>query len=114
MTDLQNIKPGDDVAYVAGGCGSGVYIRKVERVTKTQIIIGDSRYRREDGFPVGHTIWDAAHICELTPEMEKRVKETADREKKTRLVAEIHKALRGLTLDQLERINAIVDEGGEK
>jgi hypothetical protein len=49
---LQDLKPGDPVFVTQGG---SVLFEKVERVTKAQVIVGGSRFNREDGSLRGET-----------------------------------------------------------
>lgn len=51
---LEDIKAGDEVLLSGGGWGQPKKrIMTVSRTTKTQIIIGDSRYNKKSGYPVG-------------------------------------------------------------
>lgn len=58
---LENIKAGDEVLLSGGGWGQAKkQVLIVSRTTKTQIIIGSSRYNKKSGYPVGSSCgsWD--------------------------------------------------------
>ena len=49
MSEFQNLKVGDEVILISNGLGATKYLlRKVERLTKTQIIIDNFKFRRID------------------------------------------------------------------
>jgi hypothetical protein len=58
---LKSLKEGDDV-LVEGSRMSNPAIRKIDRLTKTQFIIGKSRYRRRDGRRIGDDEWTFVYI----------------------------------------------------
>jgi len=73
MSELKDIQAGDEVALFepnALGYGNqGVSIKRVERVTPTQIIVNGTRYRRQDGRAVGDTdYWYHVYIDLATAE----------------------------------------------
>jgi len=54
MSEFQDLKVGDKVVLVSRGLGKDKYLLKqVDRVTKTQIVIGNSKYNRVNGFEAG-------------------------------------------------------------
>jgi hypothetical protein len=58
MSEFQDLKVGDKVVLVSRGLGKDKYLLKqVDRVTKTQIVIGNSKYNRVSGFEVGSNGW---------------------------------------------------------
>lgn len=56
---LENIKVGD---VVIERCRWRIKLAKVTRVTATQVVIGENRYRKEDGRLVGSGPWDLRWI----------------------------------------------------
>ena len=50
---LESLKPGDTVIEEGPGWPTRYYIKAVTRVTKTQVVVGDSRYRKTDGRKIG-------------------------------------------------------------
>lgn len=75
---------------------------KVSRVTKCYIIVGNTKYRKKDGFVVSHDIWDNDHISIVTPKDIERIK---NRQKHERLVLEAKAiSFQSLTSEQLQSI----------
>jgi hypothetical protein len=70
---LATLKAGDEV-HVSESMTKDDSIRKVDRTTKTQIVIGNSKFRRSNGFPVGSDTWIRRHIEKPTAESRKRIK----------------------------------------
>lgn len=67
--DLSTLKAGDEVT-VHGR--TRIARRKVDRITKLHVIVGETKYRISDGNAVGMGRWDTSHITITTD---------ADREK---------------------------------
>lgn len=67
---LQSLKAGDRVFYKSGRFPSIPHIEPIERVTATQIIIGDRKWRRKDGNAVGDTYNTPSQIDCVTEERE--------------------------------------------
>lgn len=64
---LEGLKAGDVVGRTGSMSGAPVAVT-VDRVTATQIIIGHSRYRKEDGYAIGHySRFSRPSIVEITP-----------------------------------------------
>ena len=74
---LSNLKTGDPV-YIDGSNNLGGYkrIEKVSRVTKTQIVIGGLKFRKDDGTKVGDR-WFTTRIEFPTPERHNEVRKQA-------------------------------------
>ena len=64
MKDCKHLKPGDRV--VVGGRGAFFIptIATVDRITATQVIVGNNRFRRDDGHLVGCHFWDSRYISD--------------------------------------------------
>jgi hypothetical protein len=69
MSWLEELKAGDLVA-IDSGFGTRLRAWPVDRLTKTQIIIGTWRFRRRDGAAVGGS-W---RLLELRPELKERIR----------------------------------------
>lgn len=72
MKELKDLVVGDDVLV------TGMYYRriaKVDKVTKTQIVVDDARYRRNSGLQCGNDIWDRKSISIPTEKEISDVKE---------------------------------------
>lgn len=71
MNSMEHIKPGDQVVVVNRVSDSLI---TVERVTKTQIIVGDGlRYRRSDGYAVNRGRYYVTYIRDATDEDRTRI-----------------------------------------
>ena len=54
MKELKDLVAGDDVLVVGRSCR---HIAKIDKVTKTQIVVNNARFRRDSGWQCGgHTI----------------------------------------------------------
>lgn len=77
-------------------------VSKVSRVTKCYIIVGNTKYRKKDGFIVSRDLWDSSHISIVTPEDIERIK---NNQKHARLVLEAKAiSFQSLTSEQLQSI----------
>lgn len=55
MSEFQDLKEGDEVILISNGLGATKYLlKKVQRLTKTQIVIDNFKYRRTDGRQIGY------------------------------------------------------------
>ncbi len=75
MSWLDKLKPGDRVIVSDGH--RGAYVDRVDRITKTQIITKNGRWRKLDGHPVGGGSWSLSMIREDTPEAVEKANRTA-------------------------------------
>jgi hypothetical protein len=102
---LESLKVGDEVAVSSGGRYS---IEKVTKVPKTQIVTTYGRYRKTDGISVGGSIWHISKIQPATESIRKIIR-------KSELVSSFSRqhgfSFINLSFDQLERIQAIINEG---
>lgn len=99
---LESLEIGDEVAVCSRGKFS---IETVTKVTRTQIVTQYGRYRKDTGYSVGVSIWNLANIKPVTDAIRETIK-------KSQLRSELTKQnFNGLSLDQLERIKSIIDEG---
>lgn len=81
-------------------------LRRVTRVTPCFVVVGDSRFRKSDGGLVGSDGCFWSSLVEATPE---RVQALKDAGEKVRLVNKIGEAYKSATLEQLVKIEAILD-----
>jgi len=101
---LQDLKAGDDV-IVDGRRGRR--LAKVERTTKTQIILAGTtvRFRKKDGHVIGGSTWNFHHLSRVTADnladinLEKHISAASGLLKK---IADSKKA--GLTLEQAQQV----------
>ena len=86
---LNDLKPGDQV-ILGSSAHTGVdSIGKVERLTKTQIVIKGSsiRYRRIDGRRIGASCWYESWICQATQE---KIAEITEAKKRRTLIGKLN------------------------
>lgn len=74
---LEGIKANDKVIMSRGHGAGTSSVCKVDRVTKTQIVIGSDRFRRKDGRRVGGDGWFSVRIEECTSEAVEEIKRNA-------------------------------------
>lgn len=88
----------------------------VERTTKTLVCVpwgsSEIKFRKSDGRAVGRSSWGATHA---KPYDEKVAEEILAENKKVRLVIDVRNfPIKTLSIDQLERIFAIMNESDVK
>jgi len=72
---LKSVKPGDEVIVSGGGPMSRSRVKKVERLTKTQIVLDNGmKYRIGGGCEVGDDSWRSTFLRESTPESINKIK----------------------------------------
>ena len=64
MNEFENLKVGNLMVMHASYCGDS--LRKVERVTKSQIVVGGTRYWKKNGLLVGLGKWSHGYIRRAT------------------------------------------------
>lgn len=105
MNELENLKVGD-LVVVRGSLIVGEELRKIERVTKSQIVVDKRRYRKKDGRLVGGGDWCYGFI---KPALEKDIERLNKVKQKNELLAYIRKvAWSNLSLESLETICDVV------
>jgi len=92
---LAGLKPGDAVIV---DTGRECWMRRVTRITKTQIMVGDARYRRDTGWAVGGGTWNAASIEPPAGELLAKIN-------RARLISKIRQIrLEDIDADTLEQV----------
>lgn len=108
MKELKDLVVGDDVLV------TGMYYRriaKVDKVTKTQIVVDNARYRRNSGWQCGDDIWDRKSISVPT---EKEISDVKEEDlRKTLIYAISSFDFKRLSTDELKQVYNIV-KGKEK
>lgn len=106
---LTSAKVGDDV-IVRGDYGVGRSISRIERLTKTQIIVAGSttRFRRADGHEIGAVAYSGRALEQGTPEAVLTVRNAIRAEK---LATQLnHRNWRNTPLETLEKVTALLTE----
>ena len=106
---LSKLKPGDKIVIERGQYGrNDHYLDIVERVTKTQIITINGRYKKCDGDGIPYLRYGTNKIKERCTE--ERAAELNEREKRKWLMANIEQLIKlsrleRLSVEQIETIN---------
>lgn len=103
MKELKDLKAGDDVVV------TGTFrrrIAKVNKVTKTQIIIDNARFRRDSGWQCGSDRWNVRRISVPTEKEISDIKEENFR--KELLYAISSSDFERLSIDKLKQVYNIV------
>ena len=72
MKELKDLVAGDDVLVVGRFCRR---IAKIDKVTKTQIVVDNVRFRRDSGWQCGSDSWDRKIISVPTEKEISDIKE---------------------------------------
>jgi hypothetical protein len=90
---LSDLKPGDTVILRHSTPYNLDRIATVDRLTKTQIIVGSRRFRISDGKEIGCSHWDYYRIVPATPdqiaEVERRQQINQDQERAYQLAVQV-------------------------
>ena len=108
-TWLESLKVGDRV--IIAGYFRGDRLAVVNRMTATQIIAGNSRFRRKDGILVGSDSYNRTRLLPPTPE---RLEKIERRETIESLRRSLEGTAEKLTTDQLRRMAAIAQEAKDE
>lgn len=103
MKEFKDLVVGDDV-LVTGI--SHRHIAKVDKVTKTQIVVGNTRFRRNSGWQCGSDRWNVRIISVPTEKEISEIKEETLR--KTLIYAISSFDFKRLSTDELKQVYNIV------
>ena len=99
---LESLKVGDEVIVTSRDSHS---IESVTEITNTQIVTTHGIFDKDTGISVSQKIWGESYIRPATDELKQIIN-------KTILVSKLSNFnYRNLSVDQLERIKSIIDEG---
>ena len=108
MKELKDLVAGDDVLVVGRSCRC---IAKIDKVTKTQIVVNNARFRRDSGWQCGSNSWDRKSISVPTEKEISDIKE--ENLRKTLIYAISSFDFKRLSTDELKQVYNIV-KGKEK
>lgn len=110
MSWLESITEGSQV-IVDPGHGLNLRLYKVDRLTKTQIIIGTWRFRRSDGRGVGSDSWHFLQLLEPKPPLIERIR----RDRLITYITNSKDSLNRLPLEMLDafalQLKSVADAG---
>lgn len=105
MENLEDIKVGDKVILYSRYCKK---VCKVERLTKTLVIVNGEKFRKADGFSTGHIGYYSSSIIRATEEMIAKVEEE---NKRDLLINKIKSyPLDKLSTDELENVYELINK----
>ena len=105
MKELKDLVAGDDVLV------RGMHhrrIAKVDKVTKTQIIIDNARFRRDSGWQCGSNNWDVRSISVPTEKEITEIKEETFRKKLIFAISSFN--FKYLSTAELEQVYNIIKD----
>lgn len=108
MKELKDLVVGDNVIVRGMHCRR---IAKVDKVTKTQIVVNNARFRRDSGWQCGRDRWNVRRISVPT---EKEISDVKEENLRKKLVYAISSFdFERLSTDELKQLYNIV-KGKEK
>lgn len=103
MKDLKDLVIGDDVLV------KGMFykrIAKVDKVTKTQIVVDNARFKRDSGWQCGSDIWNRRRVSVPTEKEISDIKEENFRKKLVYAISSFD--FKRLSTDELKQVYKIV------
>lgn len=103
MKELKDLKAGDDVLVTGRSCRR---IAKIDKVTKTQIVVDNARYRRNSGWQCCSDRWNIRRISVPT---EKEISDIKEENLRKALIYSISSFdFKRLSTDELKQVYKIV------
>lgn len=103
MKELKDLVAGDDVLVVGRYCRR---ITKIDKVTKTQIVVNNARFRRDSGWQCGSDRWNVTRISVPT---EKEISDIKEENLRKTLIYSISSFdFKRLSTDELKQVYNIV------
>lgn len=103
MKELKDLVAGDDVLVVGMSCRR---IAKIDKVTKTQIVVNNARYRRNSGCQCGGDRWNIKIISVPT---EKEISDIKEENLRETLIYSISSFdFKRLSTDELKQVYNIL------
>lgn len=103
MKELKDLVTGDEVLV------TGMYYRriaKVDKVTKTQIVVDNARFKRNSGWQCGSDIWNKIRVSVPTEKEISDIKEENFRKKLIYVISSFD--FKRLSTDELKQVYNIV------
>lgn len=103
MKELKDLIAGDDVLVIGRSCRC---IAKIDKVTKTQIVVNNARFRRDSGWQYGGDSWSRKSISVPT---EKEISDIEEENLRKTLIYVISSSdFKRLSTDELKQVYNIV------
>ena len=104
MKELKDLQVGDEV--VIKGLGYPERIAKIERITKTQIVVNGYKFNRGSGSQCGNNGWEGKNIYVLTDELKEQLQEV---QRKRNIISYIEKFnFNSLSVEELLQVYNII------
>ena len=103
MKELKDLVAGDEVLVVGISCRR---IAKIDKVTKTQIVVNNARFRRDSGRQCGGDTWNRKSISVPTEKEISDIKEENFRKKLIYAISSFD--FKRLSTDELKQVYNIV------
>lgn len=103
MKELKDLQVGDDVIVAGMSCRR---IAEIDKVTKTQIVVGNTRFRRDSGWQCGGDKWNIRRISVPTEKEISEIKEETLRKKLLYAISSFD--FKRLSTDELKQVYNIV------
>ena len=103
MKELKDLQVGDDVLVTGMLCRR---ISKIDKVTKTQIVADNARFRRDSGWQCGSDRWNLRKISVPTEKQIAEIKEETLRKKLIYAISSFD--FKRLSTDELKQVYNIV------
>lgn len=109
MKELKDLQVGDDVIVAGMSCRR---IAEIDKVTKTQIVVGNTRFRRDSGWQCGGDRWNVRRISVPT---EKEISEIKEETLRNKLIFAISSSnFKYLPIAKLKQIYNIIEGKNER
>ncbi len=108
--NFDNVKLGDIVKYTTGGFYSRPVVAKVTKVTAAQFAAGSDRFRKSDGKMIGKSYIYAQPATQQDLERQHAARLKTQLENKIMRWFDSRDNVVGLTMNQLETIQAIINQ----
>lgn len=103
MKELKDFVVGDDVLVTGMSCRR---IAKIDKITKTQIVVGNTRFRRDSGWECGGDRWNVRRISVPTEKEITEIKEETLRKKLIFAISSFN--FKHLSITELEQVYNII------
>lgn len=107
MKELKDLVTGDEVLVTGMSCRR---IAEIDKVTKTQIVVGNTRFRRDSGWQCGGDRWNIRRISVPTEKEITEIKEETLRKKLIFTISSFD--FKHLSITELEQVYNIIKDKG--
>lgn len=107
--EIKDLKVGDEVIMETYGMSGKIRrIEKVERVTKTLVIVRGTKFKKGEGTPYGYHGYNPTFIRVATKELKEEISKEVMRKKIIQTIEKVD--IRKLPLEKLQEIHKIMVE----